>query len=101
MVSDGRQLVDKVATKHLYFAKFYLKTYFSTINIVIVPGGCRPEIKEYLAFRCDLQFQSPVRAKPVRRLIKLEIDLKDRYSLIGGLQPPGTSIILVYNQATT
>ena len=66
---------------------------------VIVPGGCRPEIKEYLAFRCDLQFQSPVRAKPVRRLIKLEIDLKDRDPLRSGLQPPGTSIILVYNQA--
>ncbi len=68
-------------------------------KIVIVPGGCRPEIKGYLAFRCDLQFQSPVRAKPVRRLIKLEIDLKDRYPLISGLQPPGTSIILVYNHA--
>ena len=67
--------------------------------LVIVPGGCRPEIKGYLAFRCDLQFQSPVRAKPVRRLIKLEIDLKDRYPLISGLQPPGTSIILVYNHA--
>ena len=37
-------------------------------NNVIVPGGSRPDPKEYLAFRCDLQFQSPVRAKPVGRL---------------------------------
>ena len=35
---------------------------------VIVPGGSRPDPKESLAFRCDLQFQSPVRAKPVGRL---------------------------------
>ena len=69
--------------------------------IVIVPGDCRPDPKGYLAFSCDIQFQSPVRVKPVRRLIKLEIDQKDIYPLGSGLQPPGTNIILAYNQVIT
>ena len=45
---------------------------------MLVPGGCRPPIKEYLSFRSDLQFlQSPDGLRPYRRL-KLEITPKSQ-----------------------